>query len=129
MAQVIDTRSQRGYVLLYSAVLGLLAMGMWALAWRAVHDTIRTEKFEVSRSVRSESVVQALALGIGLLETGRPPTDPYACIFTVSGPSTTYDCTVSYTSLGDQDNWQVESWKATDAEKASLPVAPATFES
>ena len=56
MAQVINTRSQSGYVLLYSAVLGLLAMGMWALAWRAVHDTIRTEKFEVSRSVRSDSV-------------------------------------------------------------------------
>ena len=58
MARVTTTdtrRSERGFVLLYASILGLLAMGLWMLAWRGTHDTIRTEKFEVSRNVRSDS--------------------------------------------------------------------------
>jgi hypothetical protein len=133
MARVTDTlrseprRSEQGFVLLYASILGLLAMGLWMLAWRGTHDTIRTEKFEVTRNVRSESVMQAMGWALNLLGTGRPPSDPYACIFTVPGSSTSHDCTVIFTSAGDEDHWQVEATPATSAELGSLPPAPSTF--
>ncbi len=38
-------RGEQGYVLLFTAVIGLLAMGLWSLALRATHDTIRIERF------------------------------------------------------------------------------------
>ena len=123
-------RSQRGeggYVILYVTILGLLAMGLWGLAWRATHDTIRTEKFEVRRAVRSEGVAAALAEGLLLLETGRPPSDPFQCVKTVANGTDSYACTLTYTSQGDQDHWEVTSRIATPDELQNLSPAPGTF--
>ncbi len=113
-------------MLLYTAVLGLLAMGIWLLAWRGTHDAIRTERFTVARTIRSESVLQAAALGIDLLRTGRPPSDPYECQVTVTGVTQSYDCAVVFATAGDQDTWDVQSWVMDDDDPA-LPAMPTSF--
>lgn len=121
-------RHERGSVLLFTVVAGLLAMGVWLLAWRATHDAIRVEKFNVGREVRRESVLEGLNQAVALLRTGRPPSDPYQAVVSVSGASTTYDCTVTYTSDIDQDHWIVEVDPATDEETGSLPALPSSFD-
>ena len=122
-------RHERGSVLLFTVISGLLAMGVWVLAWRATHDAIRVEKFSVGREVRRESSLEALSRGTALLRTGRPPSDPYQALVTVDGASTTYTCTVTYTSDIDQDHWIVDVRKATVEEQGSLPALPSSFDS
>ena len=122
-------RGQRGSVLMIVAVMGVLAMGFWALALRGTHDAIRDENFVLRRQDRTESVLPALAQVVELLHSGRPPEDPYACLVTVvTGVNgSTWHCTVTATSQGDQDHWLVESRLATEEEQAELPPAPTSF--
>jgi hypothetical protein len=114
-------------VLLIIAVMGLLAMGLWMLAWRATHDAIRLERVTVQRDLRAGSVQQALALGLTLLQTGRPPIDPYVCVVTVTHAGEDHTCAVTYTSEGTQDDWTVEAHLATESDIANLPAMPSKF--
>ena len=120
-------RGERGQILLLVAVLGLLAMGTWVLTWRATHDAIRLERIAVWRAARAESVQPALAQGLALLRTGRPPLDPYACVTTIAGGEAEHACTVTYTSQGSQDDWSVQARLATESEQGTLPPMPASF--
>ena len=120
-------RSQRGTVLMVVAVMGVLAMGFWALALRGTHDSIRDEAFVLRREDRTQSVLPALAQGVDLLRTGRPPEDPYECLVSVVADGTTWACAVSFSSQGDPDHWLVEARLATEEEEGSLPPVPPSF--
>jgi len=120
-------RGERGAVLLIVTVLGLLAMAVWGLAWRATHDAIRVEGFVVQRDARARSVLPALAHGIALLRLGHPPTDPYECIDTVADGAETHACTLVFTSQGSSETWRVDARLATEEEQSELPPMPATF--
>jgi hypothetical protein len=122
-------RGQRGSVLMIVAVMGVLAMGFWALALRGTHDAIRDENFVLRRQDRTESVLPALAQVVELLHSGRPPEDPYACLVTlVAGANeSTWHCAVTATSQGDQDHWLLEAHLATEEEQETLPPAPVSF--
>jgi hypothetical protein len=120
-------RGQRGTVLLVVAVMGVLAMGFWALALRGTHDSIRDEAFVLRREDRSESVLPAMAQVVDLLRTGQPPEDPYTCLVSVTAGATTWACAVTCTSQGDPEHWLVEARLATEEEEQTLPPVPPSF--
>jgi hypothetical protein len=117
---------QSGFALLVAVAVALLTLAAWAVAYRAMQDSIRTEGFFYARAKRDTTVTRALSQGIGLLRTGTPPTDPYACVMTMDSGDVHRPCTVTFTGLG-ASTWQVESHPSTDAEAASLPGAPDHF--
>jgi hypothetical protein len=120
-------RGERGQVLLLVTVLGLLAMGLWLLAWRSTHDAIRMERIAVQRAIRAGSAQAALAQGLDLLASGRPPTDPFVCQTTMTSGADSFACAVSYVSQGSPDEWLVRARLATDDEQAELPAMPGSF--
>jgi hypothetical protein len=120
-------RGERGQVLLIAAVLGLLAMGLWMLAWRSTHDAIRLERIAVQRHLRADTAQRALAQGLALLRTGRPPFDDYSCQTTIASDTGDHVCAVTYISEGSEDDWSVEARLATESEQANLPTMPSTF--
>jgi hypothetical protein len=121
-------RAERGSVLMIVTVMGLLAMALWGLAWRGTHDDIRLERVETLRDVRTKSLYPALADMLDLLRSGRPPSDPYACLVTESdGAGGVWQVAATFTSDGDQDHWSVDCRAATETQVADLPAAPATF--
>src|SRR5690606_14670902 len=91
-----DARRQRGFVLVTVSVMGALLMALWLIAWQATHDGLRAERFDLARERRDVALVRALAAGLHLLETGEPPSDPYACLYTVVDGADTHEVTLTY---------------------------------
>lgn len=120
-------RSERGSALVIVTVIGLLSLGLFGLAWRGTHDAIRVESFERRRAERDESILVALADGVSLLESGRPPSDPFSALMAITGELGDYDCTVTWSSAGDLDTWDVSVAESTEAELLLLDPAPARF--
>ena len=120
-------RGERGLVLVYVSILGFLMALVWAMSWRATHDTIHVERAFVRRAVHDASVKRAGAVALALLETGTPPSDTYACIVTVSDGATAYDCLVEYYPVIHPWTWGVDVSLATAADIATHPAAPDTF--
>ncbi len=118
------SRGERGTVLLFAAILGVLAMGIWVLAWRSTHDAIRVERFTVRRESRSKSTTAAVAAGVSLLRTGKPSFDPYEAIF-VNQFGT--EVKLTFTTDFDGMEWSIEGVLATDGEAATLPALPESF--
>ncbi|GJM22072.1 MAG: hypothetical protein DHS20C15_19870 [Planctomycetota bacterium] len=119
--------SEQGAALVLVTVMGFLALAIFVRAWRGTHDAIRTESYVVARALRDESVGEALAAGIHLLETGRPPSDPYSAVLTVSATQGDVDCTLTWTSAGDLDTWDVSARLATAIESFNLEELPSSF--
>lgn len=119
-------RRERGFVLIYTAVMGLLIMTVWALALRATRDSVAVERFHLEQEARHHSVTRAAAAALLLLETGTPPGSPYECIVTTSEGGKTYDCKLTFANVL-LERWSVEAELASEAEVASLPVIPESF--
>lgn len=115
---------ERGHVLLWTAVFGIMAMAYWALAFRVTGDCIRAERTATLRASRDASPTRALAAGIALLRTGTPPTTPFECVLTPSGGSA---CVVSFEETAVGGQWRVEARAATSSETSFYPAAPAGF--
>jgi hypothetical protein len=120
-------RDRRGFALLAAVAMAMLTLAAWAVAYRAMQDAIRTETFFLERDHRDTTVTRALAIGVGLLRTGSPPADPYACIVDMPDGSGHRECTVTFASLG-ASTWQVDARPSTATEIASLPPAPDHFD-
>ncbi len=120
--------NERGSALILTAVISLLIMSIWALAYRSTSDLIRVEKQTTLRSDRDTTVTTALAAAVALLHTGPPtitfPDTEYQCIFIV-GPDST-KCTATYTEPVS-GTWNVECILSTDDDILNLPDAPAAF--
>jgi hypothetical protein len=106
--------------------MSILTLLAWEIAYRAMQDSIRTESFFVEREHRDSTVTHALALGAGLLRTGTPPDDPYACVMDVPDGAGQRSCTLTFTSLS-ASTWQVDSRPSTASDLANLPLAPDHF--
>lgn len=118
-------RSQRGSVMLFAVVLGLLAMAIWVVAWRATHDAIRVERFVKTRDRGDDTTLEAVAAALALLETGVPPDDPFEALYENADGDV---LKVTFDSDGDVLLWDVEAVAADDSDVATLPDLPATFE-
>jgi hypothetical protein len=127
MAAVKARRGERGSVLMLVSVMGLLAMALWGLAWRGTHDDIRLERRELQAEVRTRSLYPALADMLDLLRSGRPPSDPYECLVSISDATGGWQVAASFSSDGDQDHWVVDCRAATSSQIANLPPAPPSF--
>ena len=122
-----DRRREAGHTLTVVAVMVVLAMAVWMLAWRATHDAIRIERFAVLRETRGHRVAEAAARFAAVLRTGRPPEDPYACKVTTDWQGEAKACVVEASSEGDADHWQVAARMATELESSTLDELPPSF--
>ena len=120
-------RGQQGAALVLVTVMGFLALAIFLRAWRGTHDAIRTEGYVVARTLRDESVGEALAAGVTLLETGRPPSDPYSAVLSVTTSTGDVACKLTWSSAGDLDTWDVLAELATSADVFSLDDMPESF--
>lgn len=120
-------RPDRGLVLVYVSILGLLMGVVFVLASRGILDATKVDRFHNRRVERDETVVRAGAVALELLATGLPPSDPYACIISVTGESTTHDLRVDYTSVVYPHTWDIDVVQADADDLATLPTAPSTF--
>ena len=120
-------RREAGHTLTVVAVMVVLAMAVWMLAWRATHDAIRIERFAVLREARGHRVAEAAARLAAVLRTGRPPEDPYACKVTTAWQGEVQACAVEASSEGDDDHWRIEARLATELEESTLTELPSSF--
>ena len=60
-ARTDPRRGERGLVLVYVSILGFLMALVWALSWRATHDTIHVERSLVRRAEHDGSASLILA--------------------------------------------------------------------
>ena len=104
------------FVVLFLALLGVV--------YREVAAALRIESLHSIEVRRDEGSVQALAQGVALLESGLPPTNPYACGVTIDTPDGPMTFTVTFSSE-DGTTWQVQSSPAAGGQ-TSLPM-PASF--
>ena len=66
-------RRERGHLMLWAAVFGVVAMAYWALAFRATGDCIRAERAALLRVKRDEAAWDAA--GIAACEGATPLRD------------------------------------------------------
>lgn len=111
-------------MLLFAAALGVLAMAIWVVAWRATHDAIRVERFVDRRDEADATTLTAVANALALLETGTPSSDPYEAI---DEPMPGKPQKVTIGSGEFEGEWVVEAVPADDEDVATLPTLPASF--
>jgi hypothetical protein len=104
------------FVLLFVAILGV--------GWRRLGSSLRVQTIRAGQVQRDQGSVQALGLGLGLLETGSPPSNPYACTVNITTSQGVCSYTVTFTREGS-NAWAVQS--SPTAPGAKLPQMPATF--
>ena len=104
------------FVLLFVTILGV--------GWRRLGSSVRVQTIRVGQIQRDQGSVQALGLGLGLLETGSPPSNPYACYVNVTTSQGVSSFTVTFTLEGS-NAWAVRSSPTVFG--ASSPPMPATF--
>jgi hypothetical protein len=102
----------------------VLFFSLLALAFSQLACLIRTETVRAQTLQRDQGTIPALARGLALMETGYPPTTPYACGVTIDTPSGPIEYTVTFTSQG-AGNWSVQSAPTTAEE--SPPQMPLVF--
>ncbi|RKY22127.1 MAG: hypothetical protein DRQ55_01950 [Planctomycetota bacterium] len=120
-------RREAGIALVLTAVIGFLTLGLFAVAIRSGHDSIRGERLQWRRAERAVSITASLADGVSLLRTGEPPIDPFACIATqTDDDGVDWDVKVTFTKLTTLQ-YDLDAALASEAELLSLPAMPLTF--
>jgi hypothetical protein len=126
-APIRSRRTNRhGYVL--PAVLLFLAVsfGAWAIVYRGSSTAQRVEEARAHRDVRSTWLAPAVAQGLRLLESGDPPTDPYACKVSLTQDGQTREFVLTFEKVGGV-RWTINC-EVADPDDVS-PDAPASFAS
>ncbi len=121
-----ESGRRRGSALLMVMLLSTLAMGIWAVVYRATRDDIKVERYELLRDSRDGSVGQALLVGARLLSTGFPPSSDYRCVVPAEG-EVREPCLLHFVRSGDTFTWMVEATLASPAERRAYPRCPASF--
>ena len=114
----------RGYALPAVLLFLLFAFSAWAVFFRSSGSSLRVEQARVLRASRDTFSAPAMADGLRLLETGSPPSDPYACKVTLTQDGVTKYFLLNYEKIGPT-RWTL-SCTATDADDLH-PDKPATF--
>lgn len=99
----IQTTARRdGYAMvMVLATIGIL-LSVYSVSHQHIVAVLRTESSRVQQQERDAGSVVAAARGIELLETGFPPTSPYACTTSVTTPSGSRDFTVTFSLTGNK---------------------------
>lgn len=102
----------------------VLLLSLWSVAYRHTAAALRIESARSLAVQRDEGSLHALARGLALLETGVPPTDPYACGVTIETSSGPRSMTITFGSEG-AGNWSVSS-RPTQPNEYPPPI-PVSF--
>jgi hypothetical protein len=107
-------------VLIYTTLI----LSIWSVANRQTVDLVRLKERLWQREMENQEVRcrrLALAYGLALLETGRPPSDPYECEAVVQTPSGSLAFVVRFESVGGQSKWQVSARLKEGTDPSNLP--------
>jgi hypothetical protein len=113
-----------GYALMLVLMFIVLLLAFLMVAYRSVASAVRIESVRSAEVSRDEGTVAALAKGLALLETGLPPSAPYAAAVTIDTPTGPRQFAVTFTCEGGTA-WSVRA--ADLPSDAILPVLPPTF--
>ncbi len=123
MIRLLHSNPRRGYSMTIVLVFLILMVALWGTVYRTTSSLLRIETNRVSRQIRDQGAMNALAQAVQLLQYGKPPTNLGRTQFTydvnVTVPNTdgtcgTPDFTVVYTytpvpgNPGDPNQWQVQ---------------------
>ncbi len=113
-----------GYALVLVMVFMVLMLSLASVAYRQLAGMMCVEAVRSTHVVRDQGSLEALAMGLALLQTGNPPTNPYVCgvtLDTLTGPKA-FTVTMSSATVGQ---WTVSS---APTQPGDAPVAmPSTF--
>jgi hypothetical protein len=104
-----------GYAMLLVLAFVTLFFSLLAVAYGQLVSSIRADTVRAQQLQRDEGSVHALARGLALLETGYPPSTPYACAVTIDTSTGSYSYTVTFT-LDAPQSWSVTSAPTADGE-------------
>jgi hypothetical protein len=76
---VRNRREHTGYALVGTMIFLLVATIMWLSVTRQIGTHLRMEKNNQSLQLYNDTALRALSWGLALMETGLPPSNPYAC--------------------------------------------------
>ena len=97
-----------GYAMLLVLAFLVLFFSLLAMAYSQLASSLRAETVRAQQTQRDEGSVHALARGLALLETGYPPSSPYACGVTMTTSTGAHPFTVTFT-LEAGGTWSVQS--------------------
>jgi hypothetical protein len=117
-------RSRNGYAILVIVLFLVLFLAFLGVAYRQTATALRIETVRSQQALRDQGSIPAAARGVALLETGFPPTSPYACGVTINAPGGPLSYAVTFTQEGT-NAWAVSVAPATATE--DLPLMPSTF--
>ena len=118
------TPPRRGYAMLLVVVFMVLFFALWSVAYHQMAADLRFEAVQAQRVLRDEGSTQALAQALALLETGLPPSQPYACGVTVNTSTGPRSFAVTF-SLEGPNQWSVQAAPLQLGENP--PPMPVTF--
>ena len=76
---------RRGYAMLLVFVFLVLFLLFLGLAYTRLSSALRIETARAQQAQRDQGPIPAVGLGLALLQTGLPPSDPYVCAVTITG--------------------------------------------
>jgi hypothetical protein len=117
-------RARKGYALPAVLLFVVFAFGAWAVLFRSCGSVLRVEEARTLRDTRAVWSAPAMGDALRLLQTGDPPSDPYACKLTLTQDGQTKYYRLTYEKIGPV-RWTVTA-AITDVDDTS-PDAPATF--
>jgi hypothetical protein len=117
-------RTRHGYAMTLVLIFIVLFLALLGVVYRELAGTLRIESLHSLEVQRDTGSVHALARGLALLESGLPPTNPYACGVTIETPGGPLAFTVTFTTQ-DGVTWQVCS--APTAPGEAPPPMPGVF--
>jgi hypothetical protein len=102
--------SRRGYAMMLVLLFIALVLSFFSLSYRHLAAALRVETTRALIQERDEGSTYALAAGLALLETGLPPSNPYACDTTIETPTGLRGFTVTFTRQeGESEIWSVQA--------------------
>ena len=113
-----------GHALIGMMVFVVLAMLLWAAVYSQMASSLRVEKACQLRLDQARGPIRAMAWGLSLLETGKPPWNPYSCKVNVDEQSE-LQYVITFTKI-EENKYKIEVRPATESDSL-LPPPPSNF--
>jgi hypothetical protein len=117
-------RGKPGQALIGTMVFLVLMMLLWMAAFSHLSGYVYVAKAVEARHDRATGQTRAMTWGLALLESGVPPTNPYACRVTPGDDP----ARVFVVTFQEGERWQFAvTVRPAGPDDASLPAAPTFF--
>ncbi len=114
--------NRSGYAMLLVLAFLVIFFSLLSLAFSQLAALVRAETVRANESQRDQGSAPALARALALLETGYPPSNPYACGATVDTPTGPSEYTVTFSSPA-AGSWTIHVTPTADGESpAPMPL-------